>query len=260
MHRLLAAIALGAALAALPARAQPAPQASIRAPRGALEILLPDGRLLAGLALVGVTLDLGPAFGTVRITGVSPDPLDRAGEVLLHDLRWQDPGTGAWDRATCIAAADGTTATVMLELPGGVAPHCTGTNPAKCLRFGYAPWRQAPDGRPLADFHRACLRMLPAEYAGDGRFHTRTGTPIEFHDAAGINGREDAPGLVFEAGWDAAGAVCIAHARVPAVTDTAHLPEAAPHLAAAGRLGPEACTEASALGWGALLFNSSASR
>jgi hypothetical protein len=123
--------------------------------------------------------------------------------------------------------------------------------------MGYAPWRTAPDGRALADFHRACLRMLPAEYAGDGRFHTRNGMRIEVFDFAGVNDPENEQGMPFEAGWNAEGAVCVAHARVPAITDTAALAAAAPRLAAAGLLGPDSCTEDRARALGALVFNRS---
>lgn len=252
-----ALLALAACLATLPAAAQSAAGPALRAPRGALEVVLPGGRVVGGAALAGATLDLGPVFGTVRIATVTPDPLDATGEVLLYDLRRWNPATGAWDKPACAPAADGTAAALMLEQPGGVAPHCTGANPAKCVRMGYAPWRQAPDGQSLADFHRACQRMLPAEYAGDGRFHTRNGMRIEIFDFAGINDPENALGMPFEAGWTPDGAVCVAHARVPEITDMAHLAAAAPRLAAAGRLGAEACTQEAARSWGALVFNRS---
>jgi hypothetical protein len=257
MRRRLASAALLAALPILPAGAQPAAEPGLRAPRGALEVVLPGGRVAGGAALVGATLDLGPAFGTVRIAGVTPDPLDQQGEVMLYDLRRRDPATGAWDRPACEPTADGLRAALMLETPSGIAPHCAGVNAAKCVRMGYAPWRLAADGRALADHYRACLRMLPAEYAGDGRFHTRNGMRIEIFDFAGINDPENSGGMPFEAGWTPDGAVCVAHARVPEITDTADLAAAAPRLAAAGRLGAEACTPEAARGWGALVFNRS---
>jgi hypothetical protein len=46
-------------------------------------------------------------------------------------------------------------------------------------------------GRSLADFHRACLRMLAAEYAGDGRLQMHDGMPIESFDCSGVNDAEN---------------------------------------------------------------------
>lgn len=252
MRRL--AVLLGL-LAALPAHGQPAP--GLHAPRGELVATLPDGTTRRGADLAGATLDLGPAYGLLRIAEARPDPLDRTGETWLYDLRRQDTA-GAWTVPACEPAHDGTRAVIFLEAsPGAIEPHCANVNTAKCIRMGYAPWRTAPDGRPLAPFHAACLRMLPAEYAGDGRFHTRNGMPIEIFDFAGVNDPENAQGMPFEAGWTPDGAVCVAHARVPAITDMARLATAAPRLAEAGLLGPAACTEARARALGALVFNRS---
>lgn len=261
MRRRFLAALIGAALTALPAAAQTAAgEASLRAPRGVLEAVLPGGRVVGGTQLAGAILDLGPTYGAVRIAGIAPDPLDRQGEILLYDLRWRNAASGEWDVSTCAPGPDGTRATVMLEIGGGVVPHCTGANQAKCVRFGYAPWRSAADGRSLAPFWAACMRMLPAEYAGDGRFHTRNGTPIDFWDVAGINRPEAETHQAFEAGWSPEGAVCVAHPRVPEVTDRAQLPAAAPRLAEAGLIGPEGCTEDRARALGALLFNRSTER
>lgn len=255
-----AALSLGlltALAAASPALAQPAAP-MIRAPQGELVATLPDGSTRRGTALAGSTLDLGPAHGLLRIAEARPDPRDSTGETWLYDLRRRD-ATGAWAIPACEAAHDGTRAVIFLEtVQGAIEPHCANVNVAKCVRMGYAPWRRAPDGRSLADFHRACLRMLPAEYAGDGRYHTRNGTPIETFDLAGVNSAENETGMPFEAGWAAQGAVCVAHARVPAITDMPALALAAPRLAAEGRLGAEACTEETARALGALVFNRSA--
>jgi ADYC domain-containing protein len=46
------------------------------------------------------------------------------------------------------------------------------------VRFGYKPWREAA-GKPRWDYHQACVRMVRADYAGDGIGHTRDGTLID---------------------------------------------------------------------------------
>ncbi|MGG5818539.1 ADYC domain-containing protein [Falsiroseomonas sp. HW251] len=256
MRRLVLLLAL---LAALPAQGQPAPglPMGLHAPGGELVAALPDGTMRRGADLAGATLDLGPRYGLLRIAEARPDRLDRTGETWLYDLRRQDP-TGAWTVPACEPAHDGVRAVIFLEAsPGALEPHCANVNTAKCIRMGYAPWRSAPDGRALAPFHQACLRMLPAEYAGDGRFHTRNGMRIEIFDFAGVNDPENEAGMPFEAGWTPDGAACVAHARVPEITDMAALAAAAPRLAEAGLLGPASCTEATARALGALVFNRS---
>ena len=46
---------------------------------------------------------------------------------------------------------------------------CTSGAQGKCARFGYAPWRQAPDGRPMIDWYNACIRLCaPTIAAMDG--------------------------------------------------------------------------------------------
>jgi hypothetical protein len=253
MRRVAILLAL---LAALPANGQ-ATETALRAPRGELVATLPDGSTRRGADLTGATLDLGPAYGLLRIAEARPDPMDRTGETWLYDLRRQD-ASGAWTVPACEPAHDGARAVIFLEQSlGALAPHCANVNVAKCIRMGYAPWRTAPDGRALAPFHAACLRLLPAEYAGDGRFHTRNGMRIEVFDFAGVNDPENETGMPFEAGWTPTGAVCAAHARVPGITDMAALAVAAPRLAAAGLLGPETCTEDRARDLGALVFNRS---
>src|SRR5204863_5686447 len=85
---------------------------------------------------------------------------------------------------------------------------CTSGALGKCVRLGYKPWKMVA-GKPLAELHAACVRMVRADYCGDGRSHTRDGTRIDIWDRLGIQRRAepaDAPEL-FEAAWSPAGAV-----------------------------------------------------
>jgi ADYC domain len=55
--------------------------------------------------------------------------------------------------------------------------------------------------------------MVPSDLCGDGRAHTREGTQIDVYDRLGIQKREPAADMVFEAGWSPHGAVYYSTAR-----------------------------------------------
>jgi ADYC domain len=116
----------------------------------------------------------------------------------------------------------------------------------KVARAGYKPWQTAPDGRPMWDYHQACTRMMRADYCGDGKAHTREGTPIEILSRLDP-AEEPHGGLVFEAGWTPEGASCVAKARLspswPLEAIAAECPERL-----RGRVGDAAtCTAATEL-------------
>lgn len=65
----------------------------------------------------------------------------------------------------------------------------------KCALMGYRPWRQAPEEclgegqcwRPSLEYHHeACVRMIRADYCGDGQDHTMDGIYVDVWDNAGI--------------------------------------------------------------------------
>ena len=126
---------------------------------------------------------------------------------------------------------------------------CSGGARAKCVRFGYRPWI-AED----AAAYNACVRMVRADYCGDGAGTTRDGISIDLYDDRGIQKAENLPAHAFEAGWTEGGAVCVAHVRVTENTSLDTLARSCPRLA--GKLGAT-CTEDSARVLGARLFNRS---
>jgi hypothetical protein len=85
---------------------------------------------------------------------------------------------------------------------------------AKCVRLGYKPW-QTIQGQSLKEYHQACVRMIRADYCGDGTTHTRDGTRIDVYDRLGIQQRNEIPGMSFEAAWGMDGAQSIHHTRYP---------------------------------------------
>ena len=69
-------------------------------------------------------------------------------------------------------------------------------------------WGHTRDGVSLAPYYQACVRMVRADYCGDGVEHTRNGTPVDIFDRVGVQKDEPAPPLSFEAAWGPEGAIC----------------------------------------------------
>jgi hypothetical protein len=229
-----------------------------------LRVQLPDGTLREGPALVGGVLNVmvGGSALRVKIAGVEKDSRDRSGEILLYDFRVVAPD--GREEPLCSPDPDGRRLGLALAgrsdpagiltvgEPGVFELVCTSGPQGKCVRFGYAPWRKAPDGRPLTDWFNACVRMLRGDYCGDGRPFTRDGTWIDLYDRIGILKSDEDPSLTFEAAWGPGGAVCVAKTRLKDLIDLDGLAKACPRLAR--QTGPEVCTDRSE---GGLIFNRS---
>lgn len=151
---------------------------------------------------------------TLRIDAVELDPADADGDVHLYQLSVRD-GAGAWQRY-CRPDRAGKTQAIPLRgawnasrtrvsLDGAVTFACTSGALAKCVRWGYKPWKTVK-GVSLADYHQACMYLTAADYCGDGTAHTREGTRIDLWDRLGIQKRETEAGQVFEAAWAPRGA------------------------------------------------------
>lgn len=270
---MIRAAATGLALAvALIALGPLSPAASSKAVRSveiegtAFRIALADGRVLDQEELPGIRLVLGDGSGhqrPVRIDAVERDPKDPAGEIMLYSLSEQDPTSGEWHNI-CQPDPDGRRLGFPLAgtftrdgrhvyVPGRFLITCTGGAEGKCVRFGYKPWRQGPDGVSLALYYQTCVRLVRADYCGDGIGHTRNGTPIDLFDRIGVQSDEVAPGMTFEAAWGPDGAVCVDHTRLKDLLDRQTLAKECPRLVS--RIG-KACDEATP----ALLFNRSFDR
>src|SRR5262249_33548919 len=122
------------------------------------------------------------------------------------------------------------------------------------IRFGYRPWEAGADGRSQRDLYNACIRMVRADYGGQGDGTTRNGTLIDIYDALGIQQPDMDDEDEFEAGWDLYGAVCVRHARIKENVSLEQLERQSPRLR--GRTGA-VCTEEFARAHGAQLFNRS---
>jgi hypothetical protein len=226
---------------------------------------LTDGRVLRSRDLVGARLviAIGGQAIRMRLDAVERDPDARSGTVWLHTFS-AEMADGSWQNV-CDAGPDGRRqgfpiagrprADGMLEPagPGIFELACTSGALGKCVRFGYPPWGAA-DGAPLRDVYNACIRMVRADYCGDGAPTTKDGQRIDIYDDLAIQRHENDATMDFEAGWSADGAVCVRHVRVKENTSLESLVATCPRLN--DRVGP-ACSEETARRLGAKLFNRS---
>jgi hypothetical protein len=264
LHHPVAMIAALSSVFALswltPAVAQPS-IAKIEVSGTAFHITLSDGSVKQGTELAGAVLvfNIDGKQVRIRIAAVMPDADDNA--VLLHDFRID--GTD-----TPLCSPDPYGKQLGFPLVGRTSPDgrfldaspgifeliCTSGAQGKCVRFGYHPWEGAPDGRSMREYYDACVRMVRADYCGDGRAWTRDGTIIDMWDDQGIqrSDTQNDPAFSFEAGWKPDGAVCVAHTRIPENITLDKLKASCPRLATI-----PTCDEASARATGALLFNRS---
>src|SRR5690606_31401908 len=83
---------------------------------------------------------------------------------------------------------------------------CRGAALAKAVEWGYAPWRTA-GGESLQAAHQAGVRLIRADYCGNGVTHTINGNPIDVSDKWGI--QEPGTDWPIEAKWGPDGAVCL---------------------------------------------------
>ena len=270
LHRFagVAAALVAAIVAVSAARAQERPAPSAQSPTidvvgTTLRARLPDGSVKSGPGLIDAVLNVAVGGQTlrVRIAGIEPDARDPKGEVLLYDFRVITPAGS--EEFLCAPDPDGRRLGFALAGRSDAAGMlvadatrfelvCTAGPQAKCVRFGYAPWRQAPDGRQMRDWFNACVRMMRGDYCGDGRPYTRDGTWIDIYDRIGVQQSDQDPTLRFEAVWGPGGAVCVARTRLPDIVDLDGLGRACPRLV--GRLGPAVCDEDAA---GGLIINRS---
>jgi ADYC domain-containing protein len=234
---------------------------TIEASGTGFRVTLPDGSVKQGMELAGavLTFNIDGKPVRVRIASITPDA-NRKG-VLLHDFRIE-----GMDTPLCSPDPDGKRLGFplagrsdpdgrFLETdPGVFELVCTSGAQGKCVRFGYHPWETTADGTPMREHYNACVRMVRADYCGDGRSWTRDGTIIDMWDDLGIQKPDtfSDPGFSFEAGWKADGAVCVARTRIPENITLDGLKAICPNLATL-----PTCNEASARAAGALLFNRS---
>lgn len=180
---------------------------------------------LKGQEIVGMTLSSVDKQGqkqTLKINDVQIDPLDSAREIYLYTVLSQSKN-GHW-RNFCQSDSKGIAKAIPLSgrwdhsgthiADGSITFACTNGALAKCVRWGYKPWKIV-NGISLRNYHQACTRMVRADYCGDGRSHTQNGIPIDIYDRLGLNQRNPKSGMTFEAAWTTEGAIYLNRVRIP---------------------------------------------
>ena len=243
-------------LAAPPCHAFAAPVIAIDG--SSISIRLDDGSQLASPKLVGAVLSVATTSGTARLRIDAVDEIVTAsGPLFLHQFSIEKDGT--W-QPYCEADAKGGRGAFPIagrSTPDGdfdaqatgIEIACTSGALGKCLLMGYLPWVETPRA-PTRALYRACLRMIRADYCGDGRSWTQAGVSIDVFDRFSLQKPDPSSTMPLEAAWSPQGAVCLQHVRVPALGSLEDILRNCPRLA--GKTG-QACDTSSAL-----LFDSSA--
>ena len=226
-------------------------------------VTLPDGSQRRSAELAGAVLAL-PDGRSLRIDTVERETLAQGDAIWLHALSVRT--ADGWES---LCQTDGAGRSLgfpfqgrftddgnYLAADGLFSLSCTSGAQAKCIRYGYAPWKVTADGASLSGHYNACIRMIRADYCGDQAAHTMDGTVIDIYDDLRVQDTDASiTDMRFEAGWGPHGAVCVAHTRIPALLDLAALRADCPTLAAIPQ--GQACNEAWARAHGAILFNRS---
>lgn len=202
----------------------------------------PYGSSLPPAALVGLELEVLDAADQpvhLRIDAEAPS----LGALAAYEVSRLDPATGRWE-PYCAPDSQGRRVAIALSgrwRNGGAGPFvqdpydftltCTGGSNGKCARMGYAPGARTRDGESLTPYFEACVRMLRADYCGDGSTHTRPGVAVEHDDRHGRGARAHAPdGMAFEAVWGPQGAICVRRPRDRALVSLGQLAARCPRL------------------------------
>ena len=231
-------------LLAVPAAFTPkaaALEARFEAKGAQLVLTLSDGRILEGEALIGITFLLGDGGegARVRVEAIAQDASTAGEPIPLYLLSVHKGGV---ETPFCSADARGRrTAIALPDTAGAIRFTCTSGAEGKCVLLGYRPWERH-EGTPMPELHQACVRMLRADYGGVGVPLTRDGTPVNIYDRFGIQRIDKDDGMEFEAAWNADGALCVAHPRIPEIVTLDGLAIRYPRLD--GHLGEEACDAA----------------
>ena len=198
-----------------------------------------NGVSLNGVSLNGVSLN-GVSLNGVSLNGVSLNGVSLNGatmtatlsdgsplELRIDDATWESDERisyavsanvdGGW-QPLCGTEADGSAKRAIVEAgdwnttTGAWSNDgtkftfaCRGSSIAKCHDMGYVQWNG------YSDHHHACVRMLRADYCGDGVSHTVDGTPVNLYDNVGV--QADTESWSLDGEWNADGSLCFNHYR-----------------------------------------------
>jgi hypothetical protein len=185
-----------------------------------------NGISMNGISMNGISMNgldfIGAQLGGLMSNGLEIplriediDALESDPEILAYEVSVAN-GSGGWV-SLCGYEADGSArralpvdgawdATTGAWIDTGTFSFaCRQASIAKCVEFGYKPWEG------FGDHHKACVRMLRADYCGDGVAHTVNGTPVNLYDNAGV--QTDTESWPIDAEWGPSGALCVNNTR-----------------------------------------------
>ncbi len=174
-----------------------------------------SGTWKIGAQLNGMTFDTefevdgNPLQGQIKIVNVVQS--SQGSDVYFYTVQTNSSGSwqsacfdGAGNPTEAIAVEgnfDSTTGTRTSDI--GLTWACRGAAIAKAIEWGYRPWVNGT----YKNYHQAAVRMIRADYCGNGEHHTSNGNPIDIADGLGIQTFDSAWNI--EAGWGVNGAVCL---------------------------------------------------
>ena len=211
----------------------------------------PGRPTLRGLALLGATIlvkEPGLLNLPLPITVLGYDEIpswaEGAPKVPTYALVYPDLGSLLGARNVCngdltdiLASAatvlggetyNLTSKTVQPDKNRWLTIACAGSAAAKLRILNYGPQSDFDGlGDPASVAQRqAALKMLTADYCGDGTSYTANGTPLQYEDTAGTVALSGTPGAL-EAIWTADGALCLDAQRLPGAQVACNLPSCA---------------------------------
>jgi hypothetical protein len=165
-----------------------------------LEAVLGNGDTIE-IHIDDISTDDVPGFMTYKISvdGVNLCGTDGQGNPVKAY-----PLNGRWDYATG----------AFIDDPDAWTIACRGAALAKCFEIGYSRFgTNAATGIANSDYHEACVRMIRADYCGNGISTTHDGTLVDVWDKGNTQIRTAEASLKLEAEWGPNGATCIKHTR-----------------------------------------------
>ncbi len=210
-----------------------------------------NGPTLRGLGLIGATI-LVKEPGTlslplpITILGYEKIPswAENGPDVATYALLYPDVGSVLGARNVCNGDLTDVLATAAVVLGGEtydlpsktVNPGldrwftiaCAGSAAAKMRLLNYGPQSNFDGaGHPATVAQRqSVLKMITADYCGNGTSYTANGTPLQYEDAAGTVSFDGTPGAV-ESVWTQNGALCLDTTRISGVQVGCNLPSCA---------------------------------
>jgi ADYC domain len=195
-----------------------------------------NGMSVNGSQLVGVKSNGVPVSGTGFVGALMTGNLSNGGTITMRIDAAQTlpaPNSDVWAYRVSYALAGGvwaplcgssTTLAIPLAgtwnlaqgVPGGGSWSasstsftfgCRGAALAKCVELGYKPWKTL-NGVLLRNHHQSCVRMIRADYCGDGKSWTTDGNVINVYDNLGIQ-TDASSTMKIDAEWIPSGARCI---------------------------------------------------